>query len=588
MAEATEQAPERSTGWSFFGSRTPDIGALSREQVQQLHKRAKNRIFAQATKAAGEDGGPLLRMALRRWITKARKARHKLSPSELEATAKCGILAIRREMKELDSKVFGILDHTMIAVASLFRRARPNWSKNLFQDGQDRVYIPFDPKIAGPSDTERRVTSALIREGYKDVDYMAGFCMDAAGKNKMKIGRILKRLGDKEKDPVKKQAAQGLYTAFTQDGSRGDNERYIVISRNPVDVARMSTGRSWESCMTMRDKWGDRGMYWHYVPMEIANNSVVAYMVSKNDPDIQDPLSRVMIRPYRKWGGLSTMLHAGPSYGLNVPGFRLQVQEVLDKTINHDKRGVFGLSFMSYDDNQPRKLVRFGPETPPERVLRALDVPFSRSGGRIIANGNINLSNMGLEELPDFSIVIVNGSFTCKGNRLKSLRGAPYGVRGNHASFDASENRLESAEGFPIEMVGHVDLSKNRLTRLPQMPRQLRGLYVQDNHLTSLEGGPEVVENWYDASNNDLRDGSGFPKKVGFGGLKYTGNPVLEAAIEEQKRREAEAKAQQKSAASAEQGGDGKRIEMPERMPLTGGNGRNPVQRMVDRLRRWI
>jgi hypothetical protein len=54
----------------------------------------------------------------------------------------------------------------------------------------------------------------------------------------------------------------------------------------------MSTGRGWSSCMAAD------GMHSRYLPRDIRHGTLVAYLVSEKDPDILEPLARVLIKPY--------------------------------------------------------------------------------------------------------------------------------------------------------------------------------------------------------------------------------------------------------------------------------------------------
>ena len=48
---------------------------------------------------------------------------------------------------------------------------------------------------------------------------------------------------------------------------------------------------------------------------------------------------------------------------------------------------------------------------------------------------DVDLSERGLTELPDFSKVVVNGNFNCSDNQLMTLNGAPSKVRGSFYCF---------------------------------------------------------------------------------------------------------------------------------------------------------
>lgn len=84
-----------------------------------------------------------------------------------------------------------------------------------------------------------------------------------------------------------------------------------------------------------------------------------------------------------------------------------------------------------------------------------------------VIQGDVELANKELTELPDLSKVVVEGNFDCSDNQLTSLAGAPKGVR----FFNYSNNPLtgltankskESTEGKgnpirEVEKKGYLD-----------------------------------------------------------------------------------------------------------------------------------
>jgi hypothetical protein len=81
-----------------------------------------------------------------------------------------------------------------------------------------------------------------------------------------------------EDDPIRALKAQS-------------SDRYtVVISRHAYDLAGMSTGRGWTSCVNLVDG-GDR----HYVLAHVKNGSLVAYIIRSDDTNIEHPVSRLVI-----------------------------------------------------------------------------------------------------------------------------------------------------------------------------------------------------------------------------------------------------------------------------------------------------
>ena len=132
-----------------------------------------------------------------------------------------------------------------------------------------------------------------------------------------------------------------------------------------------------------------------------------------------------------------------------------------------------------------------------------------------VVKGNLDLSNMGLTELPDLGTVTVLGSFYCQNNQLTSLVGAPKSVGGN---FYCSDNQLTSLEHAPKSVGGSFYCEDNQLTSLVGAPKSVGGsFYCFYNQLTSLVGAPKSVDGEFDCSDNQLTSLIGAPESVGWG-----------------------------------------------------------------------
>jgi hypothetical protein len=125
-----------------------------------------------------------------------------------------------------------------------------------------------------------------------------------------------------------------------------------------------------------------------------------------------------------------------------------------------------------------------------------------------VIKGDLLLRFKCLEELPDLSKVIVEGTFWCCDNKLKSLKGCPKEVGG---AFNCSSNQLTSLEGAPQKVGGSFSCEWNQLTSLKGAPRKIGGgMYVKVNKLENLEGAPEVIGGDFNCTANqeleDLKD----------------------------------------------------------------------------------
>ena len=155
------------------------------------------------------------------------------------------------------------------------------------------------------------------------------------------------------------------------------------------------------------------------------------------------------------------------------------------------------------------------PRTPLEELLTDLGCRYKRkSNGIIVVQGDLSLARRNLTELPDLSQVVVTGMFSCSGNKLTSLKGAPLSVG---ASFYCFSNQLTSLEGGPQSVGGSYSCDNNQLTSLKGCPASVGHTFsCNSNRLTSLEGGPQSAGWEYICENNFLVSLKGAPRRVNF------------------------------------------------------------------------
>lgn len=81
------------------------------------------------------------------------------------------------------------------------------------------------------------------------------------------------------------------------DSKNNNKEMQIVISRNPCDIGSMSTGTWWKSCMNLYT-----GGYNQYTRKDVEHGTLIAYLILKGDKNIENPIGRVLIKPYKSKG----------------------------------------------------------------------------------------------------------------------------------------------------------------------------------------------------------------------------------------------------------------------------------------------
>ena len=240
-----------------------------------------------------------------------------------------------------------------------------NWNKSRYDSlfgGKYRIYIPFTPpKINIDSGLNNPIAHALNRFlnvfGYEITDYLKGLCKKKGEIREQKIGKVLQKLKPEEMGFAKGDI-KDLLNKFNNDYGRmagTSNKLLIAISRHPYDIAGMSTGRDWESCMTLGPNGGE---YQKYVPKEIAEGSIIAYLIKDDDKNIKRPIARIMIKPYFDKTKRVYLGIASRTYPLEtLTGFKEAVEKWLE-SVQSKIQGIFKLSDRVYHEVDKTTIVR--------------------------------------------------------------------------------------------------------------------------------------------------------------------------------------------------------------------------------------
>lgn len=175
---------------------------------------------------------------------------------------------------------------------SQYRWYVKGWDKSRYNqifDGKYRIYFPLQKSIEG-IEPNKTVVDALESLGYTVTveDYVDGYA--TKGNRKFKIGRILSNqyVGNEEMQ-------DRVMALFVNDPARAgrSGDLLVVISRHPYDIAGMSTDRGWSSCMNLSG-----GAMRQYVESDVAQGTLVAYLIKSNDTNIKNPMARILIKPF--------------------------------------------------------------------------------------------------------------------------------------------------------------------------------------------------------------------------------------------------------------------------------------------------
>jgi hypothetical protein len=98
---------------------------------------------------------------------------------------------------------------------------------------------------------------------------------------------------DKKDDANQANEFLDLYAAARSKDATNMGSKIIVFSKHPYDIAGMTFGRSWPSCMHLIT-----GLRKEFVKVDIAKGTVIAYLTTPNDTNLENVLGRVLIKPY--------------------------------------------------------------------------------------------------------------------------------------------------------------------------------------------------------------------------------------------------------------------------------------------------
>lgn len=315
--------------------------------VRFVHKTA-DRIAKQYQDKTGQGLTDGDHDALSSYVSLSMKHRKKLDINEAVEAIENGTL--HEKVQSLSKKSFFTPQQLQEIERASNERGEITSHRMLFEQGNQRY---FKIQATGESKTQATVESALNALGYTITDYQAGKATELDetrhGKQQFKIGKLLKD-------------DSSLLKEFGDDPIRVIGNLMVVMSRDPMDIAMMSTNKGWRSCMS------NDGMNFRYVYEDIRKGTVVSYLTSMTDPHAYDPLSRVSLKPFtktsREFASASShedndvIFRPGPNYGIPNAIFYRALQRYAQTTINAGKEGTFTMVNGLYQDGMKRTISR--------------------------------------------------------------------------------------------------------------------------------------------------------------------------------------------------------------------------------------
>jgi len=244
-------------------------------------------------------------------------------------------------------------------------RENPYPFKHWFPKESNRLYMDLVNDFT-PNENDIKVMDFLSSVGCQvsQAEYQKGYC-DFKGRT-FKIGKFLDRVKNERKnmlqsqnkirDPevLKKQLSEidlsmgAMLKQFVDSPNRRSAKKSdlkIVISQDPHDIGQMSTGRDWTSCMQL-----GVGAYHHDVFCEVEEGGLIAYLITSDDEDIEQPLARISIKRFVNDEGQSLAMPERTVYGNATQSFIKQVRDWLESRQKDLPKGSYKRKGGSYSD----------------------------------------------------------------------------------------------------------------------------------------------------------------------------------------------------------------------------------------------
>ena len=232
---------------------------------------------------------------------------------------------------------------------------------------QERIYIPFNHEYKDfeMEKFKNEIQYFLKDYGYELVDLKSGYAKKIGSQNLVRIVKLLENIKYKDLKDLENQFKSGqiseikykeeklsitkyyedMKSEFQNLNGRTSGEFQVVISKNIHDIASMSTGRGWTSCMEL-----GKGSHHKDVFCEIENGGFVAYLIRTNDPDIKRPIARIHIRRFDNKLGKSIAVPEESIYGQEIPEFMNIVKQWIDSKQGNITAGKYRRSGGEYSD----------------------------------------------------------------------------------------------------------------------------------------------------------------------------------------------------------------------------------------------
>lgn len=290
----------------------------------------------------------------------------------------------------------------------------------------------------------------------------------------------------------------------------------IVITRHPVDVMALSTGRAWDktSCLRLEYSKHGRGGNAHYIQSMVNFGALVIYGIKIDDKNIEHPVCRATLCPFinTKNPDDVILLQTSRKYGEPFPGYIHAVNKFLDIVNAGNDGGSYKIAPKGFYSDVPneQKHPVWSQDNNIDAWCKSMGIKKYRirPDKKVDVDGDVTI-NLDSRELSSGMLPIRFGRVT--GNFIATKRDTAYDPdwfnKPNQRPATVSGIGLTCLKGFPEYVGGVLDISGNPLETLDGAPEYVGShfLMVHMTDLKSLQGMPRYVGGNLDASSSALR-----------------------------------------------------------------------------------
>jgi len=327
----------------------------------------------------------------------------------------------------------------------------------------ERLYFKFEKGEGSKeiSSTQKEIEQVIKSKGYEIKDYKQGIAIDPH-KREMKLGKVL----NKEKPEL----LQKFNTDKTREAVK-DTDLMIVISRAPYDLGGMSTDRGWTSCMNL-----EGGEYKKYLNQDIKQGTLIAYLTSSDDKNLNRPKGRILIKPFINAKDPKDIVYIPEKrvYGTIPKSFKDFIENLFEGL--YPETGHFTIAKNLYVDGNID--MDFEERTITNKLIKG----FPLSKEELYIEGDLDLRGTKITSLPEG--LKVGGNLDLIGTKITSL---PKGLEVG-GWLDLVGTPITSLpEGLKVG--GNIFLDNTPITSLPEDLKFRGHLFLRDTKITSLPEG---------------------------------------------------------------------------------------------------